>query len=114
MPPERELSVKEMLQILVQKSDDQDAFKTTTTAAIRTMETQISQIATFVNFKPPGALPSDTKDPNKEQLNAITTRSGKVVRWADKMEPVRTNNLSDRSNEVQKKTYSKANHLNKP
>jgi len=53
-------------------------------ATLKTLENQIGQIANALMSRPPGALPSDT-EPNpgkregKEQVQAITLRSGKTM-----------------------------------
>ncbi|XP_012832990.1 PREDICTED: uncharacterized protein LOC105953857 [Erythranthe guttata] len=55
---------------------------TTTQAAIRNLETQMGQLATQLNARPSGALPSNTEDPRKsniEQCNAVTLRNGRQL-----------------------------------
>ena len=103
-----------MLQVLLQKSDEQDSFKAATTAALRNAETQVRQLATFVNYKPQGALPSDTKDLQKEQLNAITTRSGKTLIWAGQSSQTRSDDTKTHFNEFEKNTNSDESHLHEP
>ncbi|KAL2480756.1 Uncharacterized protein Adt_33722 [Abeliophyllum distichum] len=45
-------------------------------ASIRKLETQIGQLALQLSDKTPGTLPSNTVTKPKEQVQAITTRSG--------------------------------------
>lgn len=52
-------------------------------AAIRNLETQVGHLANLLNNRPQGTLPSDTevnpRKEGKEQIMAITLRSGKEV-----------------------------------
>ncbi|KAL2486504.1 Uncharacterized protein Adt_31260 [Abeliophyllum distichum] len=45
-------------------------------ASIRKIETQIGQLALQLSDRKPGTLPNTTKTNPREQVNAITTRSG--------------------------------------
>ena len=46
------------------------------TAAIRNLEMQIGQMAKIISERPQGSLPSNTETNPREQVNAITLRSG--------------------------------------
>ena len=49
-------------------------------SSIRALEAQLGQLASNLNTRLPGSLPSDTKNPSprgKEHCKAITLRSGK-------------------------------------
>ena len=50
-----------------------------TGADIRELKSQVSQILNKLDKREPGALPSDTKNPRKDHVNAITLRSGKEI-----------------------------------
>ena len=67
-----------------------------------------------MNYKPQGALPSDIKAPQKEQLNVITTRSGKTLTWADQSPQSRLNDSETRLNELGGNRNSGKSHLNEP
>ncbi|KAL9161829.1 hypothetical protein ABFS82_07G047200 [Erythranthe guttata] len=57
-------------------------FMTSTQASIRNLETQMGQLATQLNARPSGALPSNTEDPRKsniEQCNAVSLRNGRQL-----------------------------------
>ena len=49
----------------------------------RILMDQMRQLANSVNFVLNGGFPSDTKHPSEGHINAITTRSGVIVRGAD-------------------------------
>ena len=48
-------------------------------ATIRNLETQIGQLANYVSNRPQGTLPSNTEKNPKEDVQAITLRSGKEI-----------------------------------
>ncbi|XP_017636939.1 uncharacterized protein LOC108479010 [Gossypium arboreum] len=57
-----------------------EAFVEGNSSSIRELEAQLRQLASNLNTRPPGTLPSDTKNPNlrgKYHCKAITLRSGK-------------------------------------
>ena len=49
------------------------------TRMVRNLKTQMGQIVAAQVTRPNGALPSDTKPPNKAQVSAVTLRSGKEL-----------------------------------
>ncbi|XP_062098819.1 uncharacterized protein LOC133804693 [Humulus lupulus] len=58
------------------QSDVLNQFMTETRASIRSLETQIGQLATLMSNRAQGNLPSTTEVNPKEQCNAISLRSG--------------------------------------
>ena len=54
-------------------------FMTRTDAAIRNLEVQVGQISNVINTRPQGSLPSNTVVNPKEQVQAVTLRSGKEL-----------------------------------
>ncbi|XP_012840404.1 PREDICTED: uncharacterized protein LOC105960741 [Erythranthe guttata] len=66
---------------------------TTTQASIRNLETQMGQLATQLTARPSGALPSNTEDPRKnnvEQCNAVSLRNGRQLEEAPRKEKQNT------------------------
>ena len=53
-------------------------------AVMRNLEAQMGQLATTINTRPQGTLPSNSEPNPKNQCNAITLRSGLVVDNFDK------------------------------
>ncbi|KAL2454786.1 Uncharacterized protein Adt_47711 [Abeliophyllum distichum] len=77
---ERGPSLGEMFQQYMQKTDKVlerlDINSQNQQASIRKIETQIGQLALQLSDRRPGTLPSTTETNPREQVNAITTRSG--------------------------------------
>lgn len=62
-------------------------------ARMKSMETQISQLATLLSERAPGTLPGTTEPNPKEHAKAITLRSGKEIGEAsqEKDKPLKNN-----------------------
>ena len=59
------------------QNDQMSQFMAETRSSIRSLETQIGQLATLMANRAKGELPSTTEVNPKEQCKAITLRSGK-------------------------------------
>ena len=62
---------------------------------IRSLEAQISQLAMARNSRPQGTLPSNTEVNPKEQCNAISLRTGKVLQEKRMPELLRPQRIED-------------------
>lgn len=70
-------AITELVQKLESWKKEQKVFNQAHSATVRNLEVQMSHLVNQINARPSGLLPSDTKDPTKAHVNALTTRSGK-------------------------------------
>ncbi|XP_062073591.1 uncharacterized protein LOC133777854 [Humulus lupulus] len=75
-PPDRP---NELQAPLLTLTNTQTQFMTETRSSIRNLEMQVWQLANMLNNRPQGNLPSNTEVNPKEQVQAITLRSGKQI-----------------------------------
>ena len=81
------LSTKTMLQEHTTAIKNQGTLLQSHSASLRNLESQVGQIATALQERQPGRLPSDTevtKPHGKEHCSAITLRSGTQLNQQDK------------------------------
>ncbi|KAL9148479.1 hypothetical protein ABFS82_12G043800 [Erythranthe guttata] len=96
-PPQAQPQGGDLANILAQ-------FMTTTQASIRNLETQMGQLATQLTARPSRALPSNTEDPRKnnvEQCNAVSLRNGRQLEEAPRKE--KQNTVIEKPNEIKEK-----------
>src|SRR5262249_15552672 len=74
--PEKKPSLEELVTQFVQSSE---ARHRNQEASIHNLEKQIGQLAKMIAERPLGSLPSNTEPNPREQVNAITLRSGKEL-----------------------------------
>ena len=79
----KELTLDDLIQQMLTNQSKYDSILNSQTVAIRNFEVQMGQIANALNTRPPGTLPSNTEEnperEGKEQVNAITMRSGNEI-----------------------------------
>ncbi|XP_062080828.1 uncharacterized protein LOC133785625 [Humulus lupulus] len=73
-PPER---LNELQAAFLTLTNTQTQFMTETRSSIRNLETQVGQLTNMLNNRPHGNFPSNIEVNPKEQVQAITLRSGK-------------------------------------
>ena len=84
LPQEKKPSMEELMAKFIQTSESR--FQATETslrnqeASIHNLENQIGQLAKLVSERQQGSLPSNTEKNPKEQIKAVTLRSGKELR----------------------------------
>ena len=70
--------IKKILNNHEQKFADMDIFQANTNASLKNLETQVRQLAIFLQKQSKGSFPSDTQKNPKDCL-AVTLRSGKEL-----------------------------------
>ena len=53
-------------------------------ASLRNLENQVGQLANNLSRRPQGGLPSNTEKNHREEINAVTLRSGKALEEVEK------------------------------
>ena len=53
-------------------------------ASLKNLENQVGQLANNLSRRPQGGLPSNTENNPREEVNAVTLRSGKELKEVEK------------------------------
>src|SRR3954464_6294767 len=81
--PERKTNVEDILSKFMESTGERmksnEILMQNQAASIRNLEVQIGQIHNILSNRTQGTFPSDTEKNPKEQVNAVTLRSGKQL-----------------------------------
>ena len=92
--PEKKSNLEDLITKFIQTSEQcqqaTDAALRNHEASIHNLETQVGQIAKLLSERPQGSLPGNTEPNPKEQVKAVTLRSGKEMQSGKGGEPVTT------------------------
>ncbi|XP_038719828.1 uncharacterized protein LOC120012477 [Tripterygium wilfordii] len=105
------LNTNNFMQKVTQQNSKYDQQFSNTQASIQKLEVQVGQIAKQLSERVPGRLPSQAEinPKDKEQLNAITTRSGITVGYIEKDEEKDENEQENgRQQELKEENQTKA------
>ncbi|XP_027347997.1 uncharacterized protein LOC113859415 [Abrus precatorius] len=89
-PAEKKSNLEELMTKSIQTSESR--FQSTETAlrnqqaSIHNLEIQLGQISRLLSERPQGSLPSNTETNPREQVNAVTLRSGRTLQEKGKQE----------------------------
>ena len=108
-PPEKKANLEDLV---TKMADNTNKFinETRTTlqsqaSQIRSLETQINQLAMASSSRPQGTLPSNTETNPKDHCNAVTLRNGKELVDQRQGTELVKNSQGTVSNEAQKQTH---------
>ncbi|XP_062093593.1 uncharacterized protein LOC133799609 [Humulus lupulus] len=99
-PPNRP---NELQAALLTLTNTQTQFMTETRSSIRNLETQVGQLANMLNNRAHGNLPCNTEVNPKEQVQAITLRSGKQIEQSSvQQSAIQNKELAEKSDTIWK------------
>jgi hypothetical protein len=104
-PQQNSMSLENTLKQFMTQTD---AIFQNQAASIRNLEVQIGQLSNLINTRPQGALPSQTEINPREQVQAVTLRSGKELIEPMKKEPTQAESKEEKGSSTRQQALPSA------